>query len=120
MRKPVLTLSAAPACLFLGLAAIALPATADVPVPCSGDQTACSALTVVQQGTDHDSGAHILLKFVTAPGKLPQTMSLTLTMAEKKSDCPAKTREVMANANPGDPRSIDGYLCKMRATWERR
>ena len=31
---------------------------ADIPVPCTGDASACGVLNVVQHGTDTQSGAH--------------------------------------------------------------
>jgi hypothetical protein len=50
----------------------------------------------------------------------PQTMELVLILGEELSDCSnGSAREVNANATNGDARSIDGLLCKVRATWTR-
>jgi hypothetical protein len=94
-------------------------AAADIPVSCNGDATACELLNVVQYGTDFQSGAHFVMKFTTDPGRPPQSMMLTLSIASSKDSC-ASAADTFANVNPGDPRSIDGYLCQLRATWERR
>jgi hypothetical protein len=47
-------------------------------------------------------------------------MELVLMLGEELSDCSnGSAREVNANATNGDARSIDGLLCKVRATWTR-
>ena len=46
-------------------------------------------------------------------------MMLTLSIAASSDSCDSAT-DTFANANPDEPRSIDGYLCQLRATWERR
>ena len=103
------------------LAGIALrqPAAADSPVPCSGDDSACQLLVVEQRGTDPNSGAHIHLKFTNPPGFVKQSMMLTLSIASSSDSCDSAT-DTFANLNSDDPRDIDGYLCQLRATWERR
>lgn len=88
-------------------------------VRCTGDETACNKLTVRQDGVDKETGAHVLIQFDVAPDHNPQTMELTLSLGEQLSDCSGGAREVYANANNGDPRSIDGFLCHLRATWTR-
>jgi hypothetical protein len=94
---------------------------AKCPAPsCSGDQTACEVLQARQDGVDHDTGAHILLTFAVPAEHQPQTMELVLILGEELSDCSnGSAREVNANATNGDARSIDGLLCKVRATWTR-
>jgi hypothetical protein len=91
------------------------------PAPrCSGDETACAVLQARQDGVDHDTGAHILVTFVVSADHQPQTMELVLTLGEELSDCSnGSAREAYANATNGDARSIDGLLCKLRATWTR-
>jgi hypothetical protein len=87
---------------------------------CSGDESACDVLEVRQDGVDHDTGAHVLLAFRVPPEHTPQTIELVLTLGEQLSDCSnGSAREVNANATNGDARSIDGLLCKLRATWTR-
>jgi hypothetical protein len=89
-------------------------------VRCSGDESACRILEARQDGIDHDTGAHILISFRVSPDHKPQSMELVLTIGEKLSDCSGgSAREVNANANNGDARSIDGLLCNLRATWTR-
>lgn len=89
-------------------------------VKCSGDETACDALNVRQQGVDKDTGAHVILRFKVSPEHKPQSMYLTLSVGGQLSDCKSgSARDVNANANNGDPRSIDGFLCRLRATWAR-
>ena len=88
-------------------------------VRCSGDETACQLLNVDQDGVDHETGAHIVVGFRMTPGMKPQAMNLVLTVGEKLSDCSGSAREIYANANDGDFRSIDGLLCSVRATWVR-
>jgi hypothetical protein len=93
-------------------------AAADIPVSCNGDATACGLLNVVQYGTDFQSGVHFVMKFSTEPGRPPQSMMLTLSIASSKDSCDSAT-DTFANVNPDESRSIDGYLCQLRATWER-
>jgi hypothetical protein len=88
-------------------------------VRCSGDDTACLRLKVRQDGVDRQTGAHFILGFHVDADQEPKTMTLELTVGEKTSDCPSSARQVYANANNDDPRSIDGVLCGIRATWER-
>ena len=90
-----------------------------IPVPCTGDATACGLLNVVQYGTDFESGAHFVLRFDLPPNSLPQSMMSMLSIAPSSDGC-ARAEDTYANINPGDGRSIDGYLCKLRVTWERR
>jgi hypothetical protein len=104
-------------CVLAGIL-IGQHAAADIPVSCNGDDTACGLLNVVQYGTDFDSGVHFVMNFITPPGRPPQSMMLTLSIASSKDSCDSAT-DTFANINPGDPRSIDGYLCQLRATWER-
>jgi hypothetical protein len=91
------------------------------PAPhCSGDETACAVLFADQDGVDHETGAHVVIGFNVPPEHKPQTMELVLTLGEKLSDCSTgSTRDTNANANNGNARSIDGLLCKVRATWTR-
>ena len=93
-------------------------AFADTPVPCSGDDRACQALTIVQHGTNPDTGAHFVMFFTPYPGQPPQNMMLTLWIAESNDKC-SSAAETSANLNLDQSRSIDGYLCRLRATWER-
>jgi hypothetical protein len=88
-------------------------------VRCSGDETACQVLGARQDGVDHETGAHIVIGFHVSSDQVPQTMELVLTIGEKLSDCNGSSREVYANASNADPRSIDGLLCNVRATWTR-
>jgi hypothetical protein len=97
---------------------VAKPAAADAPVPCTGDAIACQDLRVTQRGTDPQSGAHITMTFSTRPGMSPQSMMLTLSIATSQDSCGSAT-DTYANVNPDDTRSIDGYLCKFYATYER-
>ena len=94
-------------------------AAADIPVPCTGDATACDLLNVVQYGTDFESGAHFVMRFDLPPNRLPQSMMSMLSIASSIDSC-ATAEDTYANINPDDGRSIDGYLCKLRVTWERR
>lgn len=87
-------------------------------VHCSGDESACEVLKARQDGVDHETGAHIVIGFHVPSTQLSQTMELVLSMGGKLSDC-GSARDVYANANNDDPRSIDGLLCKLRATWTR-
>jgi hypothetical protein len=48
----------------------------------------------------------------------PQSMMLTLSIATSLDSCGSAT-DTYANVNPDDTRSIDGYLCKLYATYER-
>jgi hypothetical protein len=107
--------------VFVALTGVAMRqhAAADIPVPCTGDATACGVLNVVQYGTDPQSGAHFVMRFDTPPDRLPQSMMSTLSIASSSDSCAAAV-ETYANINPGEGRSIDGYLCKLRVTWERR
>lgn len=90
------------------------------PPRCTGDETACDVLRVHQEGVDPGTGAHVTLIFYVAPEHTPQSMDLTLTLGDQLSDCAGgSAREVHANANNGDGRSIDGFLCGLRATWTR-
>ena len=86
---------------------------------CSGDETACNRLIVFQYGVDKETGAHVVLRFDVEPEHKPQSMELTLTLGEQLSDCSGGARDVSANANNGEQRSIDGFLCHLRATWTR-
>jgi len=45
-------------------------------------------------------------------------MILTLSIAASSDGC-GSANDTFANLNPGDTRSIDGYLCQLRATYER-
>jgi hypothetical protein len=65
------------------------------------------------------SGAHFLMRFDTPPDRLPQSMMSTLSIASSSDSCSAAV-DTYVNINLGDGRSIDGYLCKLRVTWERR
>ena len=94
-------------------------ASADSPVPCTGDASACGVLDVVQHGTDPQSGAHFIMTIAPRLDKTPQSMMLTLSIASSSDSC-ASAVDTYANINPEAQRSIDGYLCKLRATWERR
>jgi hypothetical protein len=102
------------------LAAVAMirTAAADSTVPCSGDDAACQDINITQRGTDQQSGAHFLMRFATRPGMEPQSMILTLSIAASSDGC-GSANDTFANLNPGDTRSIDGYLCQLRATYER-
>jgi hypothetical protein len=107
----------------IGLSAMMLlsrDAAADVSVPCTGDAAACKYLKLDQKGTDYKSGAHFILSFTLPSGHVRQSMSVTLSIAPSKDDCSKSPRDTLANVEPGSPRSIDGYLCKLRATLERR
>ncbi|HEY1796787.1 MAG TPA: hypothetical protein VGG57_11785 [Stellaceae bacterium] len=88
-------------------------------VRCSGDASACQVLKARQDGVDHETGAHIVIGFHVAADQEPKTMELVLTVGEKLSDCSGSARDVYANANNDDARSIDGLLCSLRATWTR-
>ena len=103
----------------LSFIAMVQTAAAASPVPCSGDEAACQNINIEQRGTDQQSGAHFVMSFQTEPGKVSQVMNLTLSIAQSSDSCASAT-ETLANLNPGDPRSIDGYLCSLRATYERR
>jgi hypothetical protein len=46
-------------------------------------------------------------------------MMSTLSIASSSDSCAAAV-DTCANTNPGEGRSIDGYLCNLRVTWERR
>jgi hypothetical protein len=96
---------------------VAKPAAADAPVPCTGDAAACQDLRVTQRGTDPQSGAHFTVVFSTRPGMNLQSI-LTLSIATSQDSCGSAT-DTYANVYPHDPRSIDGYLCKFYATYER-
>jgi hypothetical protein len=90
------------------------------PPSCTGDETACNVLRVHQEGVDKATGAHVTIIFYVPPEHTPQSMDLTLTLGEQLSDCAAgSTREVNANADNGEGRSIDGFLCGLRTTWTR-
>jgi hypothetical protein len=93
-------------------------AAADVSVPCTGDATACKLLHMDQRGTDYQSGAHFVLNFTLPAGQPRQSMVVTLSIAPGKNEC-SKARDTLANVEPSAARSIDGYLCKLRATWQR-
>jgi hypothetical protein len=99
-----------------------LPCLADDKPPCNGDASACQILQITQHGTDPDSGAHVVIGFVDNPGVQKQAIYMELYLAKRKSDCPNKA--TMTNANVTESasgaRSIDGYLCRLKATWERR
>lgn len=87
---------------------------------CSGDESACDVLNVRQDGVTRDTGAHVVLIFKVAKDHKPQSMDLLLSLGEQLSDCKAgSAREVNANANNADARSIEGFLCRLRATWTR-
>ena len=109
-----------PAAAIGVLAAVAMirTAAADSTVPCSGDDAACQAINIVQRGTDQQSDAHFLMKFDTSPGMQPQSMMLTLSIASSSNSC-GSANDTFANLNSGEARSIDGYLCQLRATYER-
>ena len=105
--------------VLAAVAAMIRTAAADSTVPCSGDDAACQAIDIVQRGTDWQSGAHFLMKFDTRPGMQPQSMILTLSIASSSDSCDS-ANDTFANLNSGEARSIDGYLCKLRATYERK
>src|ERR1700722_2115051 len=109
-----------PAAVIGVLAAVAMirTAAADSPVPCSGDDAACQAIDITQRGTDWQSGAHFVMMFDTRSGMQPQSMILTLSIASSSDSC-GSANDTFANLNPGETRSIDGYLCQLRATYER-
>jgi hypothetical protein len=87
---------------------------------CTGDESACDVLSVRQDGVNQDTGAHVILIFKIPREHKPQSMDLTLSLGEQLSDCKTgSAREVNANANNADARSIDGFLCRLRATWTR-
>jgi hypothetical protein len=71
-----------------------------------------------QRGTDQQRGAHFLMRPDTRPGMQPQSMILTLSIGLVERSC-GSANDTFANLNPGDTRSIDGYLCQLRATYER-
>jgi hypothetical protein len=116
MANPKIALAAAIG--VLAGVAIGQHAAADIPVSCNGDATACGLLNVVQYGTDPQSGVHFVMGFTTPSGKVSQSMILTLSIASSKDSCGSAT-DTFANVNPDESRSIDGYLCQLRATWER-
>jgi hypothetical protein len=103
---------------------VSMPCLADDKPPCTGDRTACDILQVSQHGTDPASGAHVVIQFTrkTVPGVPQQAIYLELYLAKQKSQCSGNVSKTLANVNEGvsGVRSIDGYLCKLRATWERR
>jgi hypothetical protein len=79
-------------------------------------------LQITQRGTDPDTGAHVVIGFVDKPGVQKQAIYMELYLAKRKSDCPNKATMTNANVKEGasGARSIDGYLCRLKATWERR
>jgi hypothetical protein len=95
-------------------------AAAQVSVPCTGDSAACGYLKLDQKGTDYQTGAHFILTYTLPAGHVRQAINLTLSIAPSKGDCSKSPRDTLANIDPSSPRSIDGYLCKLRATMERR
>lgn len=103
---------------------VSMPSLADDKPPCSGDQTACSILQISQRGTDPASGAHVVIRFdrKVSPGVPQQAIYMQLYLAKQKSQCGGNVSPTTANVNegPSGGRSIDGYLCKLKATWERR
>jgi hypothetical protein len=103
---------------------VSIPSLADDKPPCSGDKTACDILQISQRGTDPASGAHVVIKFdrKVAPGVPQQAIYMQLYLAKQKSQCGGNLSPTLANVNEGSSgvRSIDGYLCKLKATWERR
>jgi hypothetical protein len=70
-----------------------------------------------------NSGAHVVIYFNDDRSKkLAQPINLELYLASEKKGCSGSVSATMANVNEGasNGRSIDGYLCKLRATWQRR
>jgi len=101
---------------------VSLPCLAEDKPPCNGDESACQILQITQRGTDPDTGAHVVIGFVDKPGVQKQAIYMELYLAKRKSDCPNKATMTNANVKEGasGARSIDGYLCRLKATWERR
>jgi hypothetical protein len=87
---------------------------------CTGDESACQSLQVFQEGVDHETGAHVVLRYLdpNAPG-IPDSVDLVLNLSGQLSDCGA-AQDLYANLTRGDSRKIDGFLCGLRATWIRR
>jgi len=101
--------------------AVFFPCIADEKPACTGDKSACDALKITQSGTDPASGAHVIIKLgAPQPGYADQPIYMELSLAKQKSECGSGARTALANVNPSDSRSIDGYLCKLKATWQRR
>jgi hypothetical protein len=109
---------------LLGAAALlAAPARADDKPPSTGDETACKILKITQSGTDPESGVHVVIRFdwPTAPGLAKQAIYMELYLAKRKSECGGRVPMTNANVSEGisGQRSIDGYPCKLKATWQR-
>lgn len=99
-----------------------MPSRADDKPPCSGDDTACNLLQIAQKGTDPASGAHVVISYHMKGEPRPKSINLQLYLAKSKSLCSGNVSMTVANVNEGSSglRSIDGYLCKLRATLARQ
>jgi hypothetical protein len=111
--------------MAFAVANVVLPparAAADTSVPCSGDDSACKQLSVTQHGVDEKSGVHVVLELNLRPGQPRQSVTLELFLAKSKAECGGNPSRTIANVDPGSGgyRSLDGYLCRLRATWLRR
>ena len=101
---------------------LARNATAEISAPCTEDDSACKQLPLDQHGVDPKSGVHFVLELNLKSGQPRQSATLELYIAKSKSECGGNLSRTLANIDPGSSgyRSMDGYLCRLRATWLRR